>query len=337
MRLATQTKRLITESIEKDQGAAFRKALQEVLPKMEDAYRGESDGFRSHLGFSLLGGDCAFELWLGFRWADIPKFPARILRLFNRGHLEEARFIAMFQAADIPCWYETPDGGQYRVSHCNGHSGSALDSVVKIPELEGEPAYGEFKTHNEKSFNKVVKEGVENAMHKHYVQMQLCMHKERFNYGLYGAVNKNDDNLHLEIIEYDKNTAERYLERGEKLIFTSDGAPRISNKESFYKCKFCGKKNICHQNEKPLINCRTCAHSEPLRDGTWVCTNTGEALTKDKAIKGCKEHIFNPYLMPSVKILDKDPAPYFELELESGTIIKHGPNHVTSEKLDLNI
>jgi len=336
MRLATITKERIEQSIEDDQGTAYRASLEKILPKIEDAYRASSDGFRSHLGASLIGRSCSFDLWLGFRWVQKAHFPERVLRLFNRGHLEEAHFIAMLESAKIPCWYETDEGGQFRLSDHGGHFGSALDSVVKVPELEGEAAYGEFKTHNDKSFKKVVKEGVQNSKYEHYVQMQVCMDKMKLKFGVYFAVNKNDDHIHIEIITFDKSISTRYIGRAGNLIFGNEAPPRISNKASWYECKFCDRAGICHGKEVPLINCRTCVYSKAMPDGTWACKKFGYPLMKAAQEKGCDKHIFNPHLMQSVDLISSNlEENYLELKLKDGRIIKQGPNHITSKELEL--
>lgn len=53
----------------------------------------QDDGFRHHLGGSLIGRECLRELWYSFRWATLSQHEGRILRLFNRGHHEEPRMI----------------------------------------------------------------------------------------------------------------------------------------------------------------------------------------------------------------------------------------------------
>lgn len=336
MRLATITQKQIEDSIYQDQGTAYRKVLQEILPKIEDAYRASEDGYRSHLGASLIGRDCAFELWLGYRWTEKAKFPERILRLFNRGHLEEAHFLAMIISAGLEVWYETEEGGQFRFSDVDGHFGSALDGIIKIPELEGAPAYTEFKTHNDKSFKALIKgEGVQNSKYEHYVQMQVCMHKYNLKYGVYFAINKNDDTIHIEIINYDEVTAKGYIQRARGIIYAEDAPPRISNKVSFWKCKFCNKADICHRKKLPDINCRTCAYSSPMKDGTWSCSKFGCTLTKELAQEGCAKHIYNPHLIPSVELIRIHPEGYLELRLESGKIIEHGEGHIASKDLEI--
>ena len=56
---------------------------------------------RPHLGASLLGHSCDRWLWLSFKWAVQPTFNGRILRLFRRGHNEEATIISDLRAIGL--------------------------------------------------------------------------------------------------------------------------------------------------------------------------------------------------------------------------------------------
>lgn len=51
------------------------------------------DGFRWHLGASLIGHECQRYLFYVYRWCFKEEFDGRMQRLFNRGHREEERFI----------------------------------------------------------------------------------------------------------------------------------------------------------------------------------------------------------------------------------------------------
>jgi len=64
-----------------------------------DKYHEEaSEPPRSHMGCSTLGHHCDRWLWLSFRWAVVPVFPGRILRLFRRGHREEKTVVSDLRA-----------------------------------------------------------------------------------------------------------------------------------------------------------------------------------------------------------------------------------------------
>jgi hypothetical protein len=51
------------------------------------------DGFREHLGASLIGKNCEQALWYDLRRATRAQFPGRILRLFETGQLEEVGLV----------------------------------------------------------------------------------------------------------------------------------------------------------------------------------------------------------------------------------------------------
>lgn len=72
-------------------------------------------GHRSHLGASLIGEECKRKLWYLFRWCYSEKFGstenyARMMRLFNRGHREEDRFIEWLEGIGFKLWFENREG-----------------------------------------------------------------------------------------------------------------------------------------------------------------------------------------------------------------------------------
>lgn len=292
---ATKTLKAIEDAIAADQGAAYRINLGKVLPHIGDAYRGEDGGFRTHLGASVIGGDCGRAIWYGFRWATMPKFSGRILRLFNRGHLEEGRFIAALLTIGVQLYQQDEHGKQFRISDVGGHFGGSGDGVaIGLPDLPpGTPALAEFKTHNDKSFVKLKKEGVRAAKFEHFVQMQTYMRKMGIPVALYMAVNKNDDDLYGEIVPLESNVADQFIDRGRTIIMMKQAPKRISESPGWFACSWCDHKPICHLKKPPERNCRTCCHSEAREDGTWRCTNAGAEdliLTKELQATGCEAY-----------------------------------------------
>lgn len=271
---ATKTMELFNECIERDQGASYRVWLGKVLPHIEDAYRAGDGGFRTHLGVSLIGDECSAKLFYGWRWTKKPKFNGQTLRLFNRGHLEEGRFVALILASGMQIVQQDETGGQYRVSYLGGHFGSAIDGVViGCPDMPNPstPILTEMKTHNDNSFKKLKTAGVKESKWEHYVQQQEYMLYYGLPASLYIAVNKNTDEIWCEIVPFDRETAERYKDRGHIIALSEAPPPKLSQDRSFYKCKWCDYRGICHMGDMPEVNCRTCKHSYPLEDGTWRC------------------------------------------------------------------
>lgn len=290
--LAVKTLEAIDSALEKDQGGKYRQILGTVIPHMADAFRGADEGFRTHLGASLIGGECSRALWYGFRWATKPKFSGRILRLFNRGHLEEARFISLLLMIGCTVYQQDEKGNQFRISGAGGHFGGSTDGIaIGIPDLPaGMPCLTEFKTHGEKSFTELKKQGVKAAKFEHYVQMQIYMRKLQLTVALYMAVNKNTDELYAEVIHLDSTCADFYADRGEQIIFMELPPERLHNSPGFFACKFCDHKPLCHLNGDPEVNCRTCEYSFPYKDGTWICSRHNAVIPKDVQLTGCQQY-----------------------------------------------
>jgi hypothetical protein len=294
MKLATKTLQAIEASITADQGNAYRKALGEVLPLITDAYRSNESSFRTHMGASGIGAECSRELWYSFRWFLKTSFDGRILRLFNRGHLEEAHFIAMLLTAGYKVHQQDANGNQYRIINHGGHFGGSCDGVVEgLPDVpEGRACLLEFKTHNDASFRKLIDKGVEASKPQHYTQMQMYMEGLNLDYALYMAVNKNDDSLHAEVVTRSGFTAEQFSKRAERLIFATTPPERINESPSWYLCKWCAFNEICHKHAVPESNCRTCTYATAEPDGTWFCRYHDKALTTDEQLTGCASHDF---------------------------------------------
>lgn len=194
--------------------------------------------------------------------------------MFNRGHLEEGRFVALILASGMQIVQQDETGGQYRVSYLGGHFGSAIDGVViGCPDMPNPstPILTEMKTHNDNSFKKLKTAGVKESKWEHYVQQQEYMLYYGLPASLYIAVNKNTDEIWCEIVPFDRETAERYKDRGHIIALSEAPPPKLSQDRSFYKCKWCDYRGICHMGDMPEVNCRTCKHSYPLEDGTWRC------------------------------------------------------------------
>lgn len=294
---ATKTLALIEETIQNDQGASFRSYLGKVISHIGDAYNADNFPFRSHLGASGIGKECAREIWYGFRWTTKPAFGGRLLRLFNRGHLEEARFIAMLLAIGADVFQQDEKGNQYRISDAGGHFGGSGDGVVvNIPDLEpGTPALAEFKTAAEKKFLEFVKQGVRSANFTYYVQMQMYMKKMGLAVALFMVVNKNNDELYAELVPFDSTIADEFIGRGVSLVWRNTVPNRISESPGWYGCRFCDHRPTCHLGVAPHENCRTCEFSEPRADGKWYCNSSevsapSGALTKSEQFDGCAHY-----------------------------------------------
>lgn len=306
--LAQRTKDAIDAALAADGGNAYRRNLGLVIPHIKDAYRCDEGDRRTHLGASVIGAACERSVAYGYRWAH--KRPprgkkgepqieahARMLRLWNRGHLEEARFIALLLTIGVQVIQQDEHGRQYQFSALGGHfSGSGDGFLLGIPDLPpGVPAQGEFKTHSEKSFGLLLADGVREAKPEHYVQMQTYMGNFGLQYAVYFGANKNTDALYIEIVMYDGKTDALYLERARRIVFGERLPDRIRNASPGHQqCKFmCDYPLVCFGTVRPDRNCRTCKNGFAMPDGTWQCAPRAHTLTKQEQIEGCVAYEFN--------------------------------------------
>jgi hypothetical protein len=256
------------------------------------------------MGASQLGHDCGRAVWYSFRWATKAAFQGRMLRLFNRGHIEEARFIAMLLMIGMPVYQQDAEGKQFRIGFGDGHGGGSGDGVTYY---NNNPVLIEAKTHNERSFIELAGKleewraylaheghfkgkGVRDAKPEHFVQAQIYMRKMGLASCLYMAVNKNTDDLYIEVITLNPEHADQYIERGEKLIQATTPPTKLSTSPGFWKCTWCEHKPVCHMKRAPDRNCRTCKYVQLESAGRWACTHpTNHAiLTQEKQLVGCQ-------------------------------------------------
>ena len=249
-------------------------------------------GFRKHLGGSVIGRPCARQLWYTFRWARRSNFPARVLRLFQRGQDEEEKIVKWMRQAGVHVLdTDQETGKQFRIEDHDGHFGGSLDGkLFDTPDFPGVWVLGEFKTHNDKSFKQLRKDGLEKAKKEHLVQTQIYMHYEELPAALYFAVNKNDDDMEILTVEYDASVAEKYIDRAGKIIYAEGPPERISESPGWYICRWCDYKEICHHAALKEKNCRTCIHSKPIESSQWLCTKYLYNLTEADQRRGCVNH-----------------------------------------------
>ena len=175
----------------------------------------QGDGFRDHLGASIIGKSCARALWYDFRWVMPSRHSGRLLRLFETGQLEEDRLVRNLRTTGASVLEVDPETGrQFRVEAHGGHFGGSLDGVA-ISILEAPKTWHvlEFKTHGTKSFADLTAKGVLVSKPQHGAQMQIYMHLTGITRALYMAVCKNTDALHIERVEANPAMAERLLDK----------------------------------------------------------------------------------------------------------------------------
>ena len=156
-------------------GAEISDQIFEGLAKNQDRSN------RAHLGCSIIGRTCERQIWYSWRWALIPNFDGRILRLFRRGHEEEPNVEKDLRLIGLTVYTEdNRTGKQFGVKTLGNHLRGSLDGIIK--GFKGDPKEWhvlEIKTSGSKPFTKLIKDLVKKAKPEHYAQMQLYMRLTR--------------------------------------------------------------------------------------------------------------------------------------------------------------
>lgn len=279
-------------------------ALQRAV---DDAWaRGQNSGHRYHLGASIIGRSCAREVWFKFWWWHSVRHTGRMLRLFDRGHREEAHAVGNLRKIGAVVEDVDAQGRQTRFSTLWGLFGGERDAKVSNLDEYGLPGEGllEVKTHNDKSFKHLNNKGLLSAKPEHFVQMQLYMSWMEVSWGLYYAVNKNDDSVYFAVVPARPDVAAQYTDRAKRIIESPLPPQRISEDPSWYVCRFCDFKRHCHgtvesvdgettlRTAEPDKNCRTCENIQLRCDDEneshwWFCRRWEAEVPKTFLPQGC--------------------------------------------------
>lgn len=252
------------------------------------------DGNRNHLGSSLIGGDCSRYLWYVFRWCHHTKHDGRQYRLFNRGHREEARFIEWLKGIGCTSWNETEDGKQFRISGVMGHYGGSLDGILRLPDSYGVDVLAflnEFKTSGTGlKFTELQKKGVRIAKPQHWAQMCQYGLKYQMKYGIYMSIDKNNDDLYVEVAELDWNHGTEMEKKAEFIIMSQTPPKKLSESAAFRDCAWCDMRGICHRGEPIDRNCRSCSFAKPVENAEWHCNKHCAIIPKEHIAAGCDSY-----------------------------------------------
>ena len=266
---------------------------------------------RPYLGASAIGKPCLRQHWYSFRWSKPPEFPGRIHRVFQSGHLQEPRVYADLQAIGCVVYDIDPNTGNqfsWNEPHTNGHfRGNADGIITNLPQAPKTPHILEIKTASDKMFKAMQKDGVKKAKPEHYAQMMIYMHwsiaqfkEDGCTRAFYIVVNKDNDDIYTERIEYDKTEATAIVDKAIKVIQLPEPPVGISTDPTWYECKFCDYHSICHGTDVPAPTCRSCAHATPEMEGAmarWSCASRHQDITIDTQRVGCEQHRYIPILL----------------------------------------
>ena len=172
------------------------------------------------------------------------------------------------------------------MSHFSG-SGDGKVRGKGLPEGWG---LLECKTHNDKSFKILQTKAVLTAKPEHWVQMQIYMKYFGLKWALYIAVNKNDDELYCEIVYYREEVANGYADAAQRIIESQAAPKRLTEDPSWFECRYCAFREICHKGAPPQKNCRSCQYAQPIAGAKWYCSLHHGEIPDSFIAQGCDRY-----------------------------------------------
>lgn len=181
---------------------------------------------------------------------------------------------------------------QYSFSAIKRHMNGNLDGYARHPVYSlGLWYLTEYKEYNTKRFSALTRKSVKEIDYDYYVQIVLYMQAHDLPRCVFVAINKNDDDVHIEIIERDDATANAYMATANSIVYSKVRPARFAESAAHHVCKMCDYLDICHHGVKVEINCRSCLNCIPEDDGRFYCQKWQALIPNKQAIlAGCPEH-----------------------------------------------
>lgn len=254
-----------------------------------------------------IGVECDRAVWLAFRrTSQLEEIDWRKRRIFERGEIEEERLLDLIRLIGCEVW-----GQQDKVRAAGGHLRGKIDGrTIGLPEAAKTEHVVECKSAKQEVFREVKKKGVKEGKPEHYATFQFYMHGLGIDRVLYMMSNKNDEDLHLERVNYDPVFAMRAVARVERIIQMSEPPSRLCSKRDDFRGQFCRQQEVCWGELRARSHCRTCLHSTPLLDGNagWDCSRWSKPLSLDEQDQGCPAHLYIPSVLVGYEQIDVDEA-----------------------------
>ena len=209
---------------------------------------------RRYLGASRLGVSCERALQYEFAQASVDygrETQGRILRIFERGHVNEESMVAWLRGAGFDLLTHKADGEQFGFSVAEGRLQGHIDGVfVGGPEGFAYPALWENKCLGSKSWRDLEKNRL--AVSKPVYAAQLAMYQAYLdlheNPAIFTAVNADTMEIYAELVPFDAALAQRMSDRAAKVITATEVGellPRSFAEQTHFECRMCAWQDRC--------------------------------------------------------------------------------------------
>lgn len=209
----------------------------------------EQDPRRDYLGASSIGYPCSRKIWYGYRMERTPPEP-RLALIFDTGkrledmvldYLEIAAAniegFELIRASEDNNWLHT---ASREVPQFQGHYDAKIIIAGSLAIIL------EIKTAKDAEFNNFKKKGLTTWRPEYYAQIQSYMGMENIPNGVELVINKDNQQIHEEWLQFDAIYYAELEERARGIIEATEPPERINKNPTFYLCQSCSYKRECH-------------------------------------------------------------------------------------------
>lgn len=282
--------------------------LEAVAQAMEAA---QNTTPRSYLGMSQIGHACDRNLWYSLRWVKQNRMTATGLRNVQDGFAGEDVMAARLRMVEgIELHTSDPsknDGSQIEVKACNGHVSGHLDGAIHGIKETSDWCVWEHKQVGEKKFKqlqKLIEKDPVTALAEwdsiYFAQAHLYMGHTKMHSHFLTVASAGGRDIISVITSFDVAVFERLMEKAQRIVDASELPPRIGANAEDFACKWCNHISVCHGTETPQVNCRTCAHSTPVKDAQWSCAKGSASIPIQIQRTACSSHLYIPPLLSNI-------------------------------------
>jgi len=261
---------------------------RDILREKLDSREIITDRPRPYLGYSGMAASCLRALKYGFHWSYDRSHPARVERIFRRGDYEETVLEAEFKTVGVKMYDD-----QLEVAGGHGYAKGHIDGKVdNVPGYPGVTMLLEIKTMNDKRFREYSKKGLRETNPTYYGQIMSYMGKLGLDKTLYVVSNKNDESRAYTVMDFDEDEYGR-LEDIANAIPTMTELPEKIGGKTWFSCKYCDARQVCHYGATVKKTCRSCKNISIEGEGKWGCLLGSSDLGYEEQLSACGEYELN--------------------------------------------
>jgi hypothetical protein len=208
-----------------------------------DALEKQPTEHRAYIGASSIGNPCERAIWYGLNKPESKEIDPKLTLTFNIGKSLESLLIELLKRKELigsPYTFICKDYPKFQ----GNADATLLDRNYNILALI------EIKTAKDSSFNTFKKKGVFLWMPEYYDQIQSYLGMSEIQSCFLLVINKDSSELHEEVIHFDSERYKFLVAKAKRIGETFIEPAKINESASYFKCKMCFYRKICHEQNK---------------------------------------------------------------------------------------